>query len=172
MLQNYYQILGVNQNYSLSELKIAFRQKAKLFHPDVNGDIDAQDNFIKINEAYIYLKSLKETPNTPIGSEASEIWKQNERERAKAKAYFYARMKYEEYKKSQHYKASRILNPIFLIIALPFGVFMFLSPIIFITYNLVKGIPIIPENYVALVGFTVIGIIAAKIIIKQINYNL
>ncbi|MFC2137818.1 J domain-containing protein [Bacteroidota bacterium] len=172
MLFDYYQILGVKENCSLSELKMAFRQKAKIFHPDVNNDYNAQDNFIKLNEAYLYLKSLKETPNIGVESELNNVWKKNERERAKAKAYFYARMRYEEYKKSKVYKASRILNPIFLIIALPFGIFMFTSPFIFITYNKIKGIPVIFENYVALAGFSIIGIIAAVVIIKQIKYNL
>ena len=172
MLSSYHQILGVNENCSLSELKIAFRQKAKIFHPDVNENAHAQEDFIKINEAYLYLKSLKETPKVEQVNETSDLWKQNERARAKAKAYYYAKMRYEEYKKTQIYKASRIFNPIFLILALPFGVFMFISPIIFITYNFIKGIPIIPENYVALAGFTFIGIIAARVIIKQIKYNL
>jgi len=114
MLSSYCQILGVNENYSLSDLKLAFRQKAKEYHPDVNNSVNAQDDFIKINEAYLYLKRLKETLKVEENNETTDLWKENERKRAKAKAYFYAKMRYEEYKKTEIYKASRIFNPIFL----------------------------------------------------------
>ncbi len=53
-----YEILGVSKNSSLKEIKLAFRRKAKVFHPDVNpDDEDSTKNFIKVMEAYEILKN-------------------------------------------------------------------------------------------------------------------
>lgn len=50
--RDYYEILGVNKNASESEIKTAFRKKAKTCHPDLNpGDKEAEAQFKEINEA-------------------------------------------------------------------------------------------------------------------------
>lgn len=49
---DYYNILGVSENASPEEIKKAYRTKAKLFHPDVSGDVSSAEQFKKINEAY------------------------------------------------------------------------------------------------------------------------
>lgn len=46
---NSYEILGVSQNTSISEIKEAFRKKAKKCHPDKGGDNNA---FILLKETY------------------------------------------------------------------------------------------------------------------------
>jgi len=51
--EDYYKILGVDRNASDKDIKRAYRQLARQFHPDVNpGDKRAEDQFKKINEAY------------------------------------------------------------------------------------------------------------------------
>jgi curved DNA-binding protein len=51
--KDYYRILGVDRNASEKDIKRAYRQLARQFHPDVNpGDKQAEDQFKKINEAY------------------------------------------------------------------------------------------------------------------------
>ncbi len=57
MAKDYYNMLGVSRNASGDEIKKAFRQLARKYHPDVNpGKKDAEEKFKEINEAYEALK--------------------------------------------------------------------------------------------------------------------
>ena len=56
MPQDYYETLGVARNASESEIKSAFRNLARKYHPDVNKSAGAEDKFKQINEAYEVLK--------------------------------------------------------------------------------------------------------------------
>ena len=50
-----YQRLGVNRDASSEEIKTAFRQRARRWHPDVSGlenAMDAGEQFIAVAEAY------------------------------------------------------------------------------------------------------------------------
>ncbi|MFN3926953.1 MAG: J domain-containing protein [Pseudanabaenaceae cyanobacterium] len=52
MADNHYQVLGVNQQAELEEIKQAYRRLAKEFHPDANHNQGDSDRFIAINQAY------------------------------------------------------------------------------------------------------------------------
>jgi len=53
--RDYYEILGIPRNASIDDLKAAFRQLARQYHPDVNKSPDAEERFKEINEAYAVL---------------------------------------------------------------------------------------------------------------------
>jgi len=51
--REFYDVLGVKKDASDADLKKAFRQMAKKYHPDVNpGDKSAESKFKEVNEAY------------------------------------------------------------------------------------------------------------------------
>lgn len=50
--RDYYEILGVSKSASKADVKKAYRQLAKKYHPDVNKAADAEDKFKEVQEAY------------------------------------------------------------------------------------------------------------------------
>ena len=49
---DYYTILGVNKSSSVAEIKLAYFNMAKKFHPETNKTLDARQMFSLIAEAY------------------------------------------------------------------------------------------------------------------------
>lgn len=60
IFKDYYKILGLDTcRVSLDEIKIAYREQAKKYHPDVNiGNKNAEERFKDINEAYKVLSNI------------------------------------------------------------------------------------------------------------------
>ena len=61
VFKDYYKILGLESNKVTSdEIKIAYREMAKKYHPDINvGDSRAEEVFKDVNEAYKTLSNPK-----------------------------------------------------------------------------------------------------------------
>ena len=59
IFKDYYKILGLdNSKVSASEIKSAYREQAKLYHPDVNSESSfSEERFKDINEAYRVLSN-------------------------------------------------------------------------------------------------------------------
>ena len=54
--RDYYEVLGVQKTAGADEIKKAYRQLAKKYHPDMNpGDAEAEQKFKEVNEAYAVL---------------------------------------------------------------------------------------------------------------------
>lgn len=50
--RDYYEVLGLQKGATQDEIKKAYRQLAKKYHPDVNKEAGAEEKFKEINEAY------------------------------------------------------------------------------------------------------------------------
>jgi len=59
IFKDYYKILGLDTNrISSEEIRVAFREQAKKYHPDVNvGNSNSEERFKDINEAYRVLSN-------------------------------------------------------------------------------------------------------------------
>ena len=59
--KDYYKLLELKTNkVSIDEIKIAYREQAKKYHPDMNiGDSYSEEKFKEINEAYKVLSDSK-----------------------------------------------------------------------------------------------------------------
>jgi len=69
MSEDYYQTLGVSKGASKEEIKNAYRQMAKKYHPDINKDPSATEKFKTISEAYAVLSDeSKKTQYDQYGS--------------------------------------------------------------------------------------------------------
>lgn len=56
--RDFYEVLGISKTASEAEIKKAYRQLAKQYHPDLNpGDKSAEANFKEVNEAYEVLSN-------------------------------------------------------------------------------------------------------------------
>jgi len=56
-MENYYQILGISEMATLSEVKSAYKRLAKAYHPDINPSASAEEKFKLASTAYTVLSN-------------------------------------------------------------------------------------------------------------------
>ena len=75
-MNKYQKLLGLNDNYTLDDLKMSYRKQVKLNHPDLfkteKEKIKANRKMLKLNEAYQVL--LEQLRNAEITSESEQNW--------------------------------------------------------------------------------------------------
>ena len=87
IFKNYYKILGLEDSkVSKDEIKIAFREQAKKYHPDVNGgNAKIEERFKDINEAYRVLsnpstkRKYDRMWNKHVGSKIKQDYEESKR---------------------------------------------------------------------------------------------
>jgi len=132
MAFRYYRILGLQENASLNDIKKAYRIKAKQYHPDINKAPDANERFIEINEAYEFLINLRNQPHyysREVVEQKYREWVTNEREKARARAAWAAKKKFEQFKKTPLYRTSLRLSNIYDSIVLGVAIFILFGTI-------------------------------------------
>ncbi len=73
--KDYYKILGVSPNATEKEIKKAYRQLARKYHPDVNpNDPQAEERFKEINEAYEVLSDPEKRKKYDQMRQQYEAW--------------------------------------------------------------------------------------------------
>ncbi|MGE4505055.1 MAG: DnaJ domain-containing protein [Desulfovibrionaceae bacterium] len=95
-VQDCYRILGIPPSSTLEEVKSAFRRQAFRLHPDLNPSPTAQQEFQRLNEAYVLLKHTLEQEEKRGGASAAKAGAQAQgsaRASAKEGARAYDRQK-------------------------------------------------------------------------------
>ena len=84
IFKDYYKILGIETNkVNIDEIKLAFREQAKKYHPDVNDTIMAEERFKDINEAYRILSDVNSKRKydriwySHVGKKKEEVKREN-----------------------------------------------------------------------------------------------
>ena len=76
--KDYLSILGLSPDFDDKELKKAFRREARKWHPDLNkNDINAEERFKLINEAYEYLRDPSKRNNSSVKQNQEDYEKNN-----------------------------------------------------------------------------------------------
>lgn len=113
MLSSCYKILGLTEGCTLNDLKRAYRIRARQYHPDLNKHPDASDIFIRVTEAYELLYALLSSGKTETADNQSHNSHQREeylRQRARERAEYYSRIRYENFTRSTTYRTTRIFD--------------------------------------------------------------
>ena len=92
IFKDYYKILGLENNkVNINEIKVAFREQAKKYHPDVNSNNFSEERFKDINEAYRVLSdnnSKRKYDRIWYSNVGRKIEKQKDKQERERKADF------------------------------------------------------------------------------------
>src|SRR5574344_1139881 len=97
IFKDYYKILGLDSNkVTIEQIKIAYREQAKRYHPDVNvGNEKAEDRFKDVNEAYRVLLDISARRkydriwNTYVGKKKEKNFEESKREKGSIFSEFF-----------------------------------------------------------------------------------
>jgi len=115
-VKNYYAVLGLSQNATSAEIKSAYREGCKKYHPDKNAHPDAHLLFMEIHEAYEFLCDDENRRLYHLFVAKSERnaqlreWQIKKRNEAQVRAAHYAKQEFDEFKKSKYYQLASKLN--------------------------------------------------------------
>jgi curved DNA-binding protein len=58
-MKNYYTVMGLSQDASDKDIKMAYRKLARKYHPDISKEANAEERFKEMGEAYEVLRDKK-----------------------------------------------------------------------------------------------------------------
>lgn len=132
MFQHYLKILELKPDSGILEIKRAFREMAKKFHPDLNDSPKAQEKFILVNEAYEFLMKYYNQPgfrSTKPPEERYRDWVSREKAKARKRASQQAKTEFEKYRNSKLYRTANLLYSIFDYFSLGIGLLIIFAAI-------------------------------------------
>lgn len=105
-MKTYYNVLEIEPNATINDIKRAYKKLALRFHPDINKEIDANEKFIEIQEAYEFLSNAEKRKaydelifnkqNSKKQTEDFENWKKQAYENAEK----YSKTEYNKFKEN------------------------------------------------------------------------
>lgn len=141
---DYFKVLGLEEDATRSDVKRAYRDLAKVWHPDVNKEEKAPAVFILINEAYEFLLDDERRANfgsTRLQNEVNAAmraqrearykqWVETQRRAARERAAENARSSYDTFLGSRIYRTAMVLNRIYDYIFLALASVIVVVPLI------------------------------------------
>lgn len=160
MIYKYYKLLDLPVGASQDEIKKAYRNKAKDFHPDVNTSPQSTAKFQEIHTAYIYLTNnpaptdlgLKQpkyqyTPKAPTDPKEYSWWYQETVKRSKERAEDKKELtpEYIQFQRKQRELARLLGRTMLILLGMPIAFFLsfLISDLLLITGELSFGLWII-----------------------------
>jgi hypothetical protein len=137
-ISDYYRILDLPLNSSIDEIKKAYRQKARMYHPDINPSPDAKDMFISATEAYEFLvvNFDKISNNDEAFRQAMEDWRKYRQDRSRQRARAYSQASYVKFQNTKFYRTTRILDGTTVIFSLIISIVVIICTILGYLYRL------------------------------------
>jgi hypothetical protein len=167
-----YEILGVPADSTIQEIKKAYRNKARLYHPDINPSPEANDLFIKATEAYEFLLANHDKIKTDDQAyfQAMEDWRKYRQYRSRKRASAYARASYSTFKNTSLYKTTRIFDGIRIIYSFVISILVIIYTVFGYIWRLNHPIPGIDKpsvfSFIMLLSLGMIFFIVAFIYLK------
>lgn len=104
MITDHYKVLGVDRNASTEQIKSAYRELAKKWHPDRNSSPDASSKFIQINIANETLSD--QLKRFKYDSELRDAESREKKKKADSEQYTYSYWSAEEPEKDRQKKST------------------------------------------------------------------
>jgi hypothetical protein len=161
-IEDYYKILGLNPGCNVDEIKKAYRNKAREFHPDINHSPEAKDMFIGATEAYEFLLTYfeKMKSNEEAYRKAMEDWRKYRQARSRQKARVYAQTSFVRFKNTNFYKTTRIFDGTTIISSLIVSVLVLILSIYGYIYRMHHPIPGVENpSVIILILFILMGMV-------------
>ena len=139
---DYFKVLGLNTDASIIEIKKAYRDKARMFHPDLNHSPDAKENFILATEAYEFLiANYDRLKNENAFTIAMEEWRRSMQNRSRQRASSYAHASYTQFRNTSFYRTTRIFDLTRIIFGLAISIIIIIYTILGFIIKLRYPIP-------------------------------
>ncbi|NNE55300.1 MAG: J domain-containing protein [Flavobacteriales bacterium] len=139
-MKNYYDILELDTEASMDQIKKAYRLLAKRFHPDSAHPLSSEARFIEVNEAYEFLMDAGRREAYRRSRKISEEearrreevyrqWVQNQQEKARARAHKHSRESLDDFTESRIYRTAMMLSTAYNYIFFTIGVAITIIPV-------------------------------------------
>lgn len=145
-MKDYFSILHISDTADLDDVKRAYRNLAKKYHPDKNAAKEAASMFVEINEAYEFLsdptrlklyKAKKVfAAQAKFNKERDAVyhaWVNQQRDLARRRAESSAHKSYSDFVNSPVYRTAMVVSNVYNYIFVGVGVLMILSPLHYLT---------------------------------------
>ena len=171
---DYYKVLNISENATLEEIKKAFRELAKEYHPDKNKSSDASVKFREVFEAYEILKDkitkeiFDERRRKFYNKQSAEFNNEkytksdayeNVKTEANKRAEYFSKMTFDDFLHSSIFMLKKATSKFALILMFLFGLFMiFFGLFALVNTNNNEGIGILIMLFCFAFGGTLIYI--------------